>query len=191
MVCILKQDHPLRVQFGPGLVVHAARQDMYGGFYRYRYTSSESELVPKRKIVCIPCKNRYSLKEQGLFADNYLVPNTTPITCKLCLKRLGMSEEKASPVRYVIIDNETGEYYKHARYSCSWVQDMLDATLYKMRHPAEQHTKRRFWEDCEGNEISRDEYQKLVKKGKKVNTTYKKSPRYDVLTVTINLNVER
>ena len=199
-ICILKEDHPLRVQFGPGLVIHAAREYIYGGYTRY-IPGGGSERIPEQKRVTVACGGAVSRlydRKDSRYVSDYLVPNTTPITCRNCLRRLGMDEDyKASNVRYVVFNNKTEEYYRHSRYSCSWVNHMLDATLYKVKPAAEKHTKRLYYVNKDGKDITRDEYLKVIQRERQlgirpntVRTVTRKSPIYDVITITINIEVQ-
>ena len=184
--CTKELDYPLRAQFGFGLAVHAARMQEVGGHHRgFRDASGklQSERVPVTEEVRIAC----SWRKKASKGD--LVPNNTTITCKQCSKKLGMVELESSPKRFVVVDNETGEYYKHARHSCNWVKDILDATLYKVKSPAERHTERAFFEDAEGNQLTYAEYNKRRKTEERgLNRSRRKSPRYDVLTITISID---
>jgi hypothetical protein len=198
-ICVLKQDHPFRIQFGPNLVVHAAREYTYGGFYRstYKYNSGNrsKEYIPEQKRITLACSRgawKYTETDENM--KNYLVPNNTPITCKSCLKKLGMDEDyEPSNVRYVVKDNETEEYYRHG-YGCSWVENILDATLYKVKHGAENHTRRYVYADDKGNQLAYNKFAKLREIDKEKAQRYKrtriKSPRYDVVTITIDIKVQ-
>jgi len=198
--CILKEDHPLRVRFGPGLAVHAAQEYTFGGFQRF-VTGGGLVTVPEQKRITIACggiPSRLYEKGSANIKRKHIMPNTTSITCKKCLKALGMDDEyKPSTTRYVVYDNEAEEYYRHSRYSCSWVKHMLDATLYKVRAAAEAHTKRIYYVNAEGNDITRDEYHKVLKRERglrihpnSVRRVNRKSPRYDVVTININIEVQ-
>jgi len=180
--CILKEDHPLRVRFGPGLAVHAAQEYTFGGFQRF-VTGGGLVTVPEQKRITIACGGIPSrLYEKG--------------SANIKRKHI-MPEYKPSTTRYVVYDNEAEEYYRHSRYSCSWVKHMLDATLYKVRAAAEAHTKRIYYVNAEGNDITRDEYHKVLKRERglrihpnSVRRVNRKSPRYDVVTININIEVQ-
>lgn len=184
--CTKELDHPLRAQFGFGLAVHAAHMQKVGGHHRSFLDDNGkriSERVPVTDEVRIACSWRKKTSKKNL------VSNNTTITCKQCSKRLGMVELESSPKRFVVVDNETGEYYKHARHSCNWVKDILDSTLYKVKSAAERHTERTYFEDAEGNQLTYKEYgerRKAEEKG--LNYSSRKSPRYDVLTITISID---
>lgn len=184
-VCTLKTDHPIRVQFGSGLAVHAAQKNKYGGFHTTKFSiggGSETKYVEPTTRIYVAC-GRWHVDKK------HIVANTTSITCKKCAKKLGFIEHKVSPKRFVVKNNETGEYYKKG---CSnWVEDILDATFYKMKAVAEKKTEMTCYRDGGGNEISRDEFfnhshETRTSKGMRIGR--KKSSKYDVRTVTITID---
>lgn len=184
-VCTLKTDHPIRVQFGPGLVVHAAQKNKYGGFHTTKFSisgGSESKYVEPTTRIYVAC-GRWHVDKK------HIIANTTSITCKKCAKKLGFIEHKASPKRFVVKNNETGEYYKKG---CSnWVEDILDATFYKIKAVARKKTERVCYRDVDGNEISRNEFLKHdpeTRGFEGFSIGRKKNSKYDVRTVTITVD---
>ena len=181
-----KCDYPWRVQFGPGLVVHAARETKKHASVHYGPRDSNGNYIktpiPERMAIRLACSWR---KEPS--KDN-LVENTTSITCKNCAREIGMSEPKPKPKRYIIIRNDTGEYYKKAGWCPKWVKDPTNATLYKVRAVAEKFTVKTHYLDVSGNNITHHEYIRGKRAGEKVTSERKKDPNYDVKTVTITID---
>ena len=180
--CRAIPDHPIRVQFGKGLVIHAARKETCGGYDRRDYTGPGVKIIhiSEREVVRIACRWEDIPKE-------YVVKNTTPITCKQCLKALGMFEKEASPKRFVVKRRDTGEYFQKKRHCPKWVDNILDATMYKVKPAAESHTKRVFYRDTDGNEVPYGEYCKRQKTDEQIIRTIEKHSNYEVKTVKITV----
>lgn len=184
-ICILKTDHPIRVQFGHGLVIHAAREQKCGGFNRYVYDNdsrlTKVEYVPPTTRIYVACS--YCKVE-----ERHIVANNSAITCKQCSKRLGLDKVKASPERYVVVNTETGEFYKNSRHCSNWIDDILDATLYKVKGVAEKLTTQRYYVNGDGNEVTFSEYLKLRGKDKGAAERRRKNPNRNMRTVTITVD---
>ena len=137
MYCLADKDQPLRVRLTKSGVVHAAAYRNYGGFTQWYQGDNRSEYVPKQKRLEIACRWR----RPGTL-DEFLVPNTEKITCKSCMKRMGMVEGPISPKRYVVHNKDTGEYLKNTNTRCSgWSDSLSDAFFFRTEHTAEDKCK--------------------------------------------------
>jgi hypothetical protein len=164
--CSIKRDYPMRVQFGKGLAVHAA------------YASAAYKESPRIYIAC--CYKKISASD--------VISNTNKITCKSCMKQMGILDEKASPVRYIVKDNETGQYLKKGSYCIGWVDDPTNATLYKMKHVADDHTMLSLYESDDGRRLTYGELNDLSREERN-SANFKritiKNPKRDVKKVTL------
>jgi hypothetical protein len=181
-------DYPLRVQLGPGLVVHAASIRKVGGYYTRKADPltgilGESYQVPVTEEIYIACR-RYGVYHPNKIKieEKYLVANTEAITCKACAKAMGMDETRTDPIRYVIFKKSTGEYYKKGRY-CSqpWVEDVGDATLYKVEGVAIKKTMRTYYETLDGRRIK----YKDIRPGQQTKRKTEPNPDLELKTVTL------
>jgi len=137
MLCPTSKDRPLRVQLTKGGVIHAATYRDYGGFTRYIHNEQRGEYVPKQKRLEIACRWK-----APILSKDHLVPNTTHITCKSCMKRMGMSEGPVSPKRYVVRRIDTGEFMKNTASRCSgWSDSLTDAFFFRTEHTARDKCK--------------------------------------------------
>jgi len=142
MSCLADRDQPLRVRLSKDGVVHAAAYRNFGGFTRYSYSSynhnsdtaeSREEYVPKQKRIEIACRWRFPKKDMS----KLLISNAENITCKSCMKRMGMVEGPISPKRYVVLNKDTGEYMKNTSSRCSgWSESLSDAFFFRTEHTA-------------------------------------------------------
>jgi hypothetical protein len=176
----MKCDYPLRVQLGPDRVVHAATEQKLSAYTTHQFGGRTFE-SPARTIIRTACSYKELSKKD-------LVENTTPITCKNCAKAIGMAEPKRSPKRFVVMRNDTGDFYKKAGWCAKWVEDPTEATLYKIRGAAEKIATRRHYFDALGKEISYHEYLKQSREGKKASMKRIKHPNYEIKTMTVTLD---
>ena len=137
MPCLLNTDQPLRVQLSNNGVIHAGR------FYTTRpHTSitwvgeAENRIEhyhPAKEVVQIACSWKDTSEEK-------IVSNNKSITCKNCMKRMGMVEGPIFPTRFVVRKKDTGEFYKNTTTRCSeWADDISDAFLFKRECDALRH----------------------------------------------------
>lgn len=137
-------DQPLRIKLTPGGVTHAGSYQDYGGFHRTKYhhlhgTEASREWVPKQKRVIQACRRWRNQKELA----NHLVANSNEITCKSCMKLMGLIEEPVSAERYIIRKISTGEFYKNTTSRCTpWSDSVYDAFFFRKEHTAVQKCKR-------------------------------------------------
>jgi len=157
--CKTGKDYDLRVRYSENGVVHAAYKHTIGPFKTWRgLESGGMEEKPAREVVAIACK-RIGFSNPGV-NEEHLVPSTHKITCKNCLRVMGVIKPKPTPVRYVVMDSKTGEYLKRERGFCKnpWVENIFDATLYKSRPAAIEQTKRYRYYDADGRELTHKEF---------------------------------
>lgn len=115
MRCLINKDQPLRVQISKGGVIHAA---------------AHTKDPKKLSIAC-----RWESLEEPF--KGYLVSNTTSITCKACMKRIGMYENPESPKRYIVRKIDSGEFLKNTNSRCSiWSNSVSDAFFFRKKHTA-------------------------------------------------------
>jgi hypothetical protein len=137
MACIYG-DQPLRIQKAKDGVIHAGSYQDYGGFtsmvYNRETGRSENKFIPKRKRISIVC-SRYSRDDT---VESDLVENTHSITCKSCLKLMGLIDDSENAKRFVIVSKETGEFYKNTSTRCSvWSESIYEAFFFKRKGTAE------------------------------------------------------
>ena len=100
MPCLLNADQPLRVQLSNNGVIHAGR------FHTTRPHTSvtwsgrvddhfERTEHPAKEVVQIACSWKDTSEEK-------IVSNNKSITCKNCMKRMGMVEGPIFPTRFVV-----------------------------------------------------------------------------------------
>jgi len=192
--CGMRCDYPFRIQYGPDLVVHAGYKQKVGGHTRYKTDPITGRLVscgkvPETEKIFVACKRRWSYKkdkDRYEVKESHLLNNTETITCKACARTMGMSEKRTDPARYVIFKRSTKEFYKKGRY-CSrpWVEDVGDATLYKVKGIAEKKTMRSYYETIDGRRVTYEERTKLVKAGEAVRNKREKDPDLKLRIVTL------
>lgn len=132
MLCLANKDQPLRVKLAENGVVHAAAYRDFGGFTRW--APSGSKWVPKQKQLEIACRWRAPRKD----LEKFLVSRTkNNITCKSCMKRMGMLEGPISPERYVVRRIDSDEFLKNTNSRCSgWSDNLSDAFFFRTKHTA-------------------------------------------------------
>ena len=169
--------------------MHAAYRKEIGGHTRYiphpktgRYTVRE--IAPITEEIFLACKREW--RSAGLVKEEHIVDNTNTITCKACAKSMGMAETRTDPVRYVIFKKSTGEYYKKGRF-CSnpWVDDVGDATLYKVKGVAEKKTMRTPYRDLEGKMVPYKEALERIREGEQITRKAEPNPDLELRTVTL------
>jgi hypothetical protein len=137
MFCSASKDQPIRVRTSKKGVVHGAAYQNYGGFTRYRGAErmgekDAGEYVPKQQRLTLACRWK---KPKGL--EEFIVPNTEQITCKQCMKRMGMIEGPIAPKRFVVRRLDTGEFMKNTNSRCSgWAESLTDAFFFRREHTA-------------------------------------------------------
>lgn len=141
MVCRYQQDYPYRMVVAKGGVVHAACIEYRRGHTTYTYKAKGEKgfrkEIPPRDVYTRACK----WEDIGLAeGEEMLVASSTEITCKQCLKAMGIVEARASAERYAVMEAESGKFFKKSARWCKdpWVSDILNATLYQMRSAAER-----------------------------------------------------
>jgi hypothetical protein len=186
MPCLLNKDQPLRVQLSKNGVVHAGDWTTEGGGYRYTYHAHgrTEEKVPLAKKIRVACKWR------GV-DPKFEISNKESITCKSCMKAMGMIEGPVFPKRYVVRRKDTGEFYKKTASRCSvWAPDLIDAWFFKRQADALNYCKRGHYVDDEGNVHKTQEYyideDKRIRRGKYRYEKYL-HPNFEVRTVKITL----
>ena len=188
------KDYDLRVQYHDGGVVHAAYKHTIPKHTTWMGLGRKGIEVPAHETVAIACK-RPDFSNDGV-NEAHLVPSKNEITCKNCLRVMGIIKPKPTPVRYVILNTETGEYLKRERGFCKspWVENIFDATLYKSRPAAVEQTKRYRYYDAEGKEMTHEEYYQYGhangnEKRRELGwySEYGPHPRYEIKEVTITV----
>lgn len=140
MPCLINKDQPIRVRLSKTGVIHAAAYRDYGGFTQWTHTrdSKGSIYVPRQKRLQIACR----WGNMKIPLDKFIVPNTTPITCKSCMKQMGMVEGPVSPKRYVVRNIKTGEFMKNTSSRCSgWSDSLTDAFFFRTEYTAKDKCK--------------------------------------------------
>lgn len=180
--CFLDPDFPFRCQLLKGGVVHAVQERTR----RWGTTMGLSSSKTTLHAACGEIGNQRRLKES-------IVDNTLDITCKNCQKAMGLIPV-ASPdqFRYVVVDTETNQYFKKGRYLCNnWADFVIDATLYKVKAAAVNHTKRLVWRDSRGNEVSKEDLKRVCNWKDRIDLGWRQNneidPRYQVKTVKISI----
>ena len=131
MACIFG-DQPERVQMSPTAVVHAASYINVGGHNVYRWREGNT-WVPKEKKLFLACK-----RTSNNIQEKWIVSRNTPITCKHCLKAMGLLDEQETK-RYVVFNIKTKEFFKNTNSNCSqWSEDIYESFLFRREHTAEQ-----------------------------------------------------
>ncbi len=148
MHCRIPIDWDKRFQLSKDGVVHAARTINVKTTvqYKYNYTSHKQErvgTVPAHDRLMSACSTYWS-KDPNDFME---VANTTEITCKNCMKAMGIKPTVApSNKRYVLMEVASGYFYKNGGYSTSvWQDDVMNATLYKTKKGARDNGKISFY----------------------------------------------
>lgn len=185
------KEYDMRAQLTSGGVVHAAYKHTIGPYTTYSWGNREGTKVPQQEGVFLACRRRMLRIEDSL-SEKDILPKNTAVTCKNCLKVMGITAEEPTPTRYIVIDTKTGMYFKKTRNFCSdpWVDDVLDATIYKSQSAAVHQTKRVFYYDADGNEMPYKEYNKMGFKERQERgwyTKYLPHPRYEVKEVKITI----
>ncbi len=189
--CEPQYDWTKRVQTYEKGVVHTARNIHIKKHYKWQWDTSlqrnvKGALIPARDVPITACG-------RGGFDDNMLfeIANTTTITCKDCMSALGMSKtNKASNKRYVLMEKESGYFYKKGGWSSNrWQEDVMDATLYKIKKIAESHGNINRYER-DGKKLTSKEYWNLGSKEER--RKYKQlksfnSSKYEIKTLEIKL----
>ena len=135
MPCLLNKDQPLRVKLSKNGVTHAGDYFTTRAYTQYSAANRDGEKIPSREVVRIAC----SWKNVG---KSKVVSNKEPITCKNCMKAMGMVDGPVFPDRFVIQNTETGEFFKNTRSRCSvWSADVTDAWFYKRKGDAKRQTQ--------------------------------------------------
>ena len=147
MPCLLNTDQPLRVQTAKGGVIHAGDYHHFHGRHIWR-SGRKGEYIEPHEGVRIAC----SWKE---VPKSKVVDNRNAITCKNCMKKMGMDESAVFPDRYVIRRKDTGEFFKNTRSRCSmWSKDLSDAWFYKRKGDTKKRINRVRYVDDAGMEHS-------------------------------------
>jgi len=116
MYCKLNHgDHPYRVKSSGSRIVHAARdRSKHGG---------------QAHTAC------------GLWADTFhgwtILEDRPTITCKTCMRTLGIIMEPETNIRFVIYDGATRMYYRRTHYSGKWVEHIYEATRWRNKITAD------------------------------------------------------
>lgn len=156
MACKPYRDYPERAKVSKSGVVHAA-------FMTTQVRDSKE--VPFVRLAC-----SYDLLDM-----DKLVEKGTSITCKNCMRELGITDGKVYSTRYLLQRLDTDDFYRKTRVWGDWVRDMPNATLYKTRGVAETYGKRVFYYDNSGREITHQEATELHKQG----ITFKREHKFD------------
>ena len=137
MSCVFG-DQPLRLQLSKNGVIHAGSYQSYGGFKRWHRETNEYENVPVQKRIRVVC----SRWRPGERLEKFLVSSQENITCKDCMKLMGLIEEPLAGDRFVIRKKSTGEFYKNVTTRCTmWADNITDAFFFKRKHTAEAKCK--------------------------------------------------
>jgi len=143
MPCLLDKDQPLRVQTSKGGVIHAGDYHIFGGYTSWNSLTGKKN-IPREEDVRTACSWKRVSKSK-------IVSNKKPITCKNCMKKIGMVEGPVFPDRFVVRRKDTGEFFKNTRSRCSvWADDLTDAWFYKRRGDAMRKIKRVRYVDRDG-----------------------------------------
>lgn len=107
-------DHPYRVKSKGSRIVHAARDKSKRGEHAH--------------TAC------------GLWAETFhrwvILEDRPPITCKTCMRALGITKEPETDIRYIIYDGATRMYFRRTHYSGKWVENIYEATRWRSRFTA-------------------------------------------------------
>jgi hypothetical protein len=153
-------DQPLRIQLSKNGVIHAGSYQNYGGFLRSRFDPingvlSGSEWVPEKKQINIACRHM----KYGESLEHKKISNKKKITCKSCMKLMGLLDEPLSTDRFVVRRKDTGEFFKNTNTRCtSWSDSVYDAFFFKRRHTAEGRCKVMKYETKDGTLLSYKEW---------------------------------
>ena len=155
----MSKDQPLRVQFTEKGVVHAGEYGIFGGEHKTIWGERDengrlkTKKMPQRKGIRIAC----SWKEVPLSAE---VSNRKTITCKNCMKKMGMVEGPVFPDRWVIRRKDTGEFLKNTSSRCTaWSEHVIDAWFWKRKGDAKKRCKTGRWVDNQGRPHKLQKYE--------------------------------
>lgn len=184
MRCSTPKEFPKRVKTHSGKVIHAARITISAP---YTYYSNEHGAItrPEKKTVFTAC---YQTPTNSLQE----VDNTEVITCKKCMKAMGMLDKATFTKRYVLCEIESGYFFRKAGYRKNWVNNFADATLYKVRAAAEKQGNILEYFDIEGNEMSRKAYYSILQAERRPKGMYMKErfaeEKYKIRIVNLTLD---
>lgn len=167
--CKIYQDYDKRAVFGKDKVVHAAKTLKYRG--RSNLTSNgwaNIDPIKKEGIITACGKTdvewNYDSGTYESFITNLKeIEHDATITCKHCQMALGIRDNRLDEYRYVLIEKESGYYFRKRNYADDWVQNVFNATLYKTKSAAKNGGKiTEFFNDSH-EKISMKKYFKLPK----------------------------
>lgn len=165
---IYNADWPLRARsegrpdsMGKPKVVHAAKVRIHKEYTRFG-RNLPAETVPQKEVIQVACSSsRYHYDSSGtlLLPMWHLLENNETITCKNCMKIIGMKPIRDDGnLRFVLMEKESGYFFKK---DGKWQEDVGNASLYINKHSAEGHGNRRIYTGPSGKEIFYEEYRAL------------------------------
>lgn len=161
-----EHDYNKRITYAGGRIVHAA----------YIKSNRDWMTGAKFKTVIACCDSTTGYRTSTLTEVN----PTSEITCKRCLAILGAYKEKKTPCLFALREKESGYYVGQYRNGANvWVEDLVDAVLYKQTKSAEARGLRGMYYNMtypSKSPITPDEYKNLVRAEKR---DYKYETRFD------------
>ena len=173
MHCITSDlDFDKRVTIGNGKVVHAARDFHVRPRVMRSYVTIYGDgpptpdvVAPAMDVLATACSSASEFKhrERMVLLENIVeVPHNSEITCKHCLRELGMNEKSRTPLRFVLVEKESGYFFKKQSWRTSWVRELTEATLYAVEGVARSYGEKAFYEHRSSKKrISYTEYRQL------------------------------
>lgn len=175
MPCLISKDQPLRIRMTAKGVVHAGDME-----FRAAYTDGLGDKIPSRYVPVRVC--RY-----GSVPYHTVIKPQTQITCKACMKMMGILEEPVFPKRYVVQEVSTGAFFKNTDSRCtSWSNALSDAFLYKHEHQARKRCMRNEWVGDDGTIL---QHTPTYKDGMK-NFRFRRVPTQDYIVRAVNIVLE-
>jgi hypothetical protein len=117
------------IQTYEGGVVHQVCKITTNPFVR---TKGQSEsFIPAKEVYKTSCHNKTSYELDDPRIDHE--GDTTQVTCKACLRALGIRSLPQKQRRYVLKHKVTGYYFKKKQSTYEIVDSLLKATLYLNR----------------------------------------------------------
>ena len=138
MACLLKYDHPLRVKYYKGNVIHAGRTVESGN--------------SKNPYIHTACRHHCLYPGEG-----FVTQDKPEITCKACQAAL-FGERRPAERRFIIFDKNTGGYYKRSPcQELTFTDCLADASTYRTEKGIFENFKKvSFWDSSE--RIERQEF---------------------------------
>jgi hypothetical protein len=164
MYCRKQEDYPKRIRIGGGKAVHAAKVVHRPEQIKYKpgyYGSNGSDYVDK----IIPAHDELLPACEMYTGHPYTeLPNTETTTCKFCMRNMGISYKDPKELRnYVLVEKESGYFYKKDGYGGHWVESISEATIYKNIVSVKYAGNVTVYSDRDGNTMSYVDYSRCSK----------------------------